>query len=54
MSTGKYLAKRDVSLPGVANKESNALIDSDGTITDKPVDYLMPMSTGFFDMRISG
>ena len=54
MNTGKYLAKRDAALPGVANRESNALIDSEGIITSKPVDYLMPMSTGFYDMRITG
>ena len=54
MNTGKYLAKQDPSKPGVANHESNGLIDTTGTITDKPVDYIMPMSTKFYDMRITG
>ena len=54
METGKYLAKKAPSLPGISNKESCGLIDSEGTVTNVPVDYLMPMSTRFYDMRITG
>lgn len=54
METGKYLAKKSPSKPGISNKESCALIDSEGNITNKQVDYLMPMSTRFYDMRITG
>ena len=35
MRTGKYLAKREGAMPGVANKESVSLIDSEGHVTDK-------------------
>lgn len=54
MRTGKYLAKRNVENPGVANIESTSLIDSEGTVTNKIVDYLLPISTKFFDMRKTG
>lgn len=54
MRTGKYLAKRDPEQPGVANLESSSLIDADGNITSKKVDYLLPVSTKFFDMRKNG
>ena len=54
METGKYLAKTNSERPGVANKESISLIDSDGNVTGENVDFLMPMSTKFFDMRITG
>ena len=35
MRTGKYLAKRENGMPGVANKESIGIIDSEGHVTDK-------------------
>ena len=54
METGKYLAKSQPGKPGISNKESCALIDSEGNITNKDVDFLMPMSTRFYDMRITG
>lgn len=54
MATGKYLAKSNPERPGVANKESISLIDSDGNVQGENVDFLMPMSTKFFDMRIKG
>lgn len=54
LKTGKYLAKKDPLQPGVANKESVSLIDSEGTVTNKEADFLMPMSTQFFDMRVKG
>ena len=54
LNTGKYLAKSDFKQPGVANKEATSLIDSNGVVTDKEVDFLLPMSTKFFDMRIQG
>ena len=54
MKTGKYLAKKDATLPGVANKEYVSLIDSEGHITNKDVDFILPMSTKFYDMRILG
>ena len=54
LKTGKYLAKREPLKPGVTNKEHVSLIDSEGHITTKNVDFLLPMSTKFFDMRIRG
>ena len=54
MKTGMYLAKRDPAQPGIYNKESVSLIDSDGAVTNKNVDFLLPMSTKFYDMRIKG
>lgn len=54
MRTGKYLAKRENAMPGVANKESIAIIDSEGHITEKNCDFLLPVSTKFYDMRKDG
>ena len=54
LRTGKYLQKRDPNQPGVTNLESASLIDSNGEVTSKDVDFLLPMSTKFFDMRIKG
>ena len=67
METGKYLAKSDKSKPGVYNKESVQLMTKDGdeSVTDdklrfqeyaiqESADFLLPMATTFFDMRIKG
>ena len=54
MRTGKYLAKREGAMPGVANKEAVSLIDSEGHVTEKLCDFLLPVSTKFYDMRITG
>ena len=54
MKTGKYLAKKNPNQPGVANKESCSLIDSAGEVHNKDVDFLLPISTKFYDMRRTG
>ena len=54
MITGKYLAKQNPERPGVANKEFCSLIEHGGMINNKVVDFLLPMSTGFYDMRRTG
>jgi hypothetical protein len=52
--TCKYLAKSKPDLPGVYNREACFLMDKKGNFDVKTVDYLMPFSTKFFDMRIKG
>jgi hypothetical protein len=54
MNTSMYLAKDVPTRQGVCNKESVSLMDKDGKFTAKPVDFLLPVSTKFFDMRILG
>ena len=55
MKTGKYLAKSDPDQPGVANKESMTLFDSEGNVDpSRKVDFILPVSTTFHDMRITG
>lgn len=54
MRTCKYLAKTDPNLPGSYNREAASLLDSKGNFTHKDVDFLLPLSTRFFDMRIKG
>ena len=54
MKTSKYLAKKQSNMPGIYNKESVQVIDGSQKLSEKPTDFLMPMSTKFFDMRING
>ena len=55
MKTGKYLAKSDPEQPGVTNKESITLFNSEGDVDDRhKVDFILPVSTTFHDMRITG
>ena len=54
MNTCKYLAKSDSNQPGIANKESCHLMDREGNIQEKSPDFIMPVATRFFDMRIKG
>ena len=54
MNTCKYLAKSDLSKPDSYNKESVQVMDDKGALTEKPVDFILPLSTKFFDMRIKG
>lgn len=54
MTTSKYLAKRLPLTPGITNKETFGLMENGGKIHEKPVDFLMPMATPFYDMRVSG
>ena len=54
METYKYLAKRDVRTPGVANLESAAFMDYSHHYTRAFADYLLPFSTSMYDLRIKG
>jgi len=54
MKTCKYLAKGNPEQPGSYNKEAASLMDSKGNFTAKPVDFILPVATRFFDMRIKG
>lgn len=54
MDTYKYLAKSDALKPGVTNKESAAFIDNGKHFTRSFTDYLLPISTQMFDLRIKG
>jgi hypothetical protein len=54
MDTYKYLAKSDSLKPGVTNKESAAFIDSGKHFTRALTDFLLPISTQMFDLRIKG
>lgn len=54
INTCKYLAKTNPDQPGVSNLEHTALLNSKGEFTNKKVDFLMPVATSFFDMRLKG
>lgn len=41
-------------MPGCANKESAATINFNGEVTNKDADYLLPLATKIYDMRIKG
>ena len=52
-----YSAESDGFAPGIANKESvqKMTYDNDeATFESKQVDFLLPLATRFFDMRIRG
>lgn len=54
MDTYKYLAKADSLKPGVANKESASFLDAGKHSTRALTDFLLPLSTQMFDLRIRG
>lgn len=54
LDTCKYLAKEDRGKPGVANIESSCFMDSRKHHTQGSSDYLMPLSTQMFDLRVKG
>jgi hypothetical protein len=54
LDTCKYLAKENGSRPGVANIESSCFMDSAKFHTRSVVDYLLPISTEMYDLRIKG
>lgn len=54
MDTYKYLAKSDVRKPGVANLESAAFLDSGKHYTRSFADFLLPISTQMYDLRVKG
>lgn len=54
MNTGKYMAKSHPDKPGCYNREACSVMDPKGGFDKKDVDFLLPMSTRFFDMRIRG
>ena len=59
LNTNKYLAKSDVTQPGVANKESVNFFKLEKEAKEKkplqsPVDFFLPMSTKMYDMRVKG
>lgn len=54
MKTQKYLAKSNPLQPGVHNKESASFLDCYKNHTRAFVDYLLPMSTQLYDLRIKG
>ena len=53
-NTCKYMAKSDAKLPGSYNRESCQVMDTTGQFESKPTDFIMPVATRFFDMRIKG
>ena len=54
LRTCKYLAKSNSQRPGSYNLESAGLIDQKGKIQSVSVDFILPVATRFFDMRLSG
>lgn len=59
MNTNKYLAKSDITQPGVTNLESVNFYKIDKDQDEKkpyktPVDFFLPMSTKMYDMRVKG
>jgi hypothetical protein len=52
--TCKYLDKEVRGNPGVANIESADFMDAAKFHTPSHVDYLMPLSTSMFDLRVKG
>ena len=54
LDTSKYLSKEDRSKPGVSNIESANYMDSANNHTQAASDFLMPISTQMFDLRVKG
>ena len=54
MDTHKYLAKSKPLQPAIANKESAAFIDCQKNYSRGMTDFIMPMSTQMYDLRIKG
>lgn len=53
LNTCKYIEKSIPASPGMSNRETAQLLTAEG-LTRLPVDYLQPLATNFFDMRIKG
>lgn len=54
MNTNKYLAKSKPLAPGIANKESAAFLDCNKNYTIEKANYILPLSTSIYDLRIKG
>ena len=54
LETWKPLAKSSPDRPGTTHFESVQMLKSDGKLEGKETDYLLPIATKFFDMRIQG
>lgn len=54
MDTFKYLAKKDSLQPGVYNKESTSFVDTTKYVSRSITDFLLPLSTQMYDLRIKG
>lgn len=54
LDTCKYLAKEDRSKPSVANIESADYMDANKNHTDSAADFLLPLSTSMYDLRVKG
>lgn len=54
MQTCKYLAKSDSRRPGSYNTEAVGTINTAGVIEEKDPDFLMPLATKMYDMRVQG
>jgi len=54
LETCKYLAKEDRLKPGIANIESADFMDSGKNHTPSSADFLLPLSTQMYDLRVKG
>jgi len=54
LDTSKYLAKEERQKPGVTNIESACFMDAGKYHTQSAADYLLPLSTQMFDLRVKG
>ena len=54
LETYKYLSKSDARKPGVANLESTGFLDSAKHYTRSFADFLLPLSTQMYDLRVKG
>jgi len=54
LDTCKYLAKEDLSKPSTANIESADFMDSGKNHTPALSDFIMPLTTNMFDLRVKG
>ena len=54
LDTCKYLAKEDRSKSSVTNIESAAFIDSGKHYTQSAADFILPLSTQLYDLRVKG
>ena len=54
LDTCKYLAKEDRTKPSVANLETADFMDSGKHHTASQADFLLPLSTQMFDLRVKG
>lgn len=54
LETCKYLQKETRTNPVIANKETADFMDAGKFHTSSYVDFLMPLSTSMFDLRVKG